>query len=119
MAEADRLVRQVEERIIPIPGIESVFAFSGGGEGLVNRAGNDGPPDAIGQVQVELAPWNERGSGDEILANLTETVSDIPGIIAELALQEDGPQQGKPIQLEVRAANWTDLHKAAEIARAR
>ena len=119
VAEADRLVRQVEERVIPIPGIESVFAFSGGGEGLANRAGNEGPPDAIGQVQVELAPWNERGSGEEILANLTDTVSDIPGIIAELALQEDGPQQGKPIQLEVRAANWNDLHEAAEIARAK
>ncbi len=118
VAESDRLVRQVESRIIPIAGIESVFAFSGG-DGLVNRGGNDGPPDAVGQVQVELAPWDERGSGDAILEEIGEAISDIPGVYAEIALQEDGPQQGKPIQLELRSANWQDLLDATEIARAR
>ncbi len=40
-------------------------------------------------------------------------------MLAEIKLQEDGPTQGKPIQLEVRSDNWTDLHRAAAIADAR
>ena len=120
VAESDRLVRQVEERIFPIPGVASVFAFSGSGEGLANKGGGgDGPPDAIGQVQVELAPWSERGPGDAILDKISRAVEGIPGIKAELALQKDGPQQGKPIQLELRAVNWADLLEATAMARAR
>jgi multidrug efflux pump len=38
---------------------------------------------------------------------------------AEILEQEDGPQQGKPIQLEVRSDDWQALHEAAARARAR
>ena len=118
LAETDRLVRSVESRVAGISGIESIFAFSGGG-GLENRGGQEGPPDAIGQVQVELAPWNARGSGDDILAEIDKRISSIPGIVAELALQKEGPQQGKPVQLELRSNNWETLLAATEIARAK
>ena len=118
LAESDRMVRAVEDRIRAIDGIESVFAFSGSG-GLVNRGGNEGPPDAIGQVQVELAPWDQRRKGQVILAEIERTLAGMPGIYAELKKQSEGPQQGKPIQLELRSASWEDLHEATRIARAK
>jgi len=114
--ERDRLVRSVESRVLGIEGVKSVFAFSGGGA-LANKAGSEGPPDAIGQVQIELAPWDQRRPGDLILAKIEKRVAGIPGVIAEIKKQEDGPQQGKPIQLELRSDNWEDLHAAANIAR--
>jgi multidrug efflux pump len=118
LAERDRMVRATEQAVIAVPGVAAVFAFSGGG-GLANKTGQEGPPDAVGQVQLELAPWFERGSGEEILEEIERRITSIPGVLAEIKLQKDGPQQGKPIQLEVKSDSWSDLNRAAEIARAR
>ena len=118
LAEADRMVRETEERVMAIDGVQSVFAFAGTG-GLVNKSGQGGPSDAIGQVQLELAPWGTRRPGDEILAEIGGAVADTPGFVAELAVQKDGPQQGKPVQLELTSDNWSDLTAAVEIARTR
>ena len=118
LAEADRMVRAVEARIRPVEGVKSVFAFSGVG-GLANKGGNEGPTDSVGQVQVELEPWDQRRPGQEILDEIERRVSGMPGIIAELATQHDGPQQGKPLQLELSSPDWDDLNRAAALARAR
>ncbi len=118
LAEADRMVRAVEQRLQGVEGLDSVFAFSGGG-GLANKGGNEGPTDSIGQVQIELAPWGQRPPGDEVLAEIERRIAGLPGFVAELARQESGPQQGKPLQLELQSPSWQDLHRAAEIARAR
>ena len=117
LPEADRMVRAVERRVRHIDGVKSVFAFSGLG-GLAEKGGNEGPTDSIGQVQIELAPWGQRPPGDEVLAEIQRRIAGLPGIIAELAAQEGGPRQGKPLQLELKSPNWDDLLRAAAIARA-
>ncbi len=118
LAESDRLVREVETRILGTPGVASVFAFAGSG-GLSTGAAGDGPSDSVGQVQIELAPWDTRRPGAEILAEIEAKIADIPGAIAELTLQSDGPQQGKPIQLELSGPDFDALLEAAAIARAK
>ena len=118
IGERDRLVRAVEERLRGTPGIESVFAFSGTGT-AVAKSGSEGPSDAVGQVQIELAPWIERGAGDPIIAEVKRRAQEVPGVITEVLEQEDGPQQGKPVQLELRSNDWAALHRATEIARAK
>jgi len=118
LAERDRMVRSTEQAVMPIPGIAAVFAFSGGG-GLENKSGQEGPPDAVGEVQIELALWHNRAPGDEVLAEVERRITAIPGVLAEIKRQKDGPQQGKPVQLEVRSDSWADLHRAAKIGRAK
>ncbi|MFQ5565046.1 MAG: efflux RND transporter permease subunit [Paracoccaceae bacterium] len=118
LAERDRMVRATEAAVISVPGVESVFAFSGIG-GLIDKSGQEGPPDAVGQVQFELAPWYQRGAGDDILDEIERRITSIPGVLAEIKRQSDGPQQGKPLQLEIKSDSWADLNRAAEIARAR
>ena len=118
VAEADRMVRAVEDRIAGVEGVESVFAFSGAG-GLAKQGSNEGPTDAVGQVQVEFERWDRRRPGNEIMAEISERLAGLPGIVAELAMQEHGPVQGKPLQLELKSPDWEDLHRAAAIARAR
>jgi multidrug efflux pump len=118
LAEADRLVREVEARAMTVPGVESVFAFAGEG-GLGPKGGGDAPKDSIGQVQVELVPWRERGPGDEILAEVERRVGTVPGAITEIAERTEGPQQGKPVQLELASNDWPALMEAAQIARAK
>ncbi|MEL6476552.1 MAG: efflux RND transporter permease subunit [Pseudomonadota bacterium] len=113
----DRLVRMVENRVLSVPGISSVFAFSGDG-GLATGS-DDGPRDTIGQIQFELVNWRQRGSGDDIVNMVRARVADLPGIKTEVFIQEGGPQQGKPVQLELRSNTWPELLEAAAIARAR
>ncbi|MEM8793657.1 MAG: efflux RND transporter permease subunit [Pseudomonadota bacterium] len=113
--EKDRIVATVEERVLQIDGMESVFAFSGSG-GLNNQS-DDGPGDAIGQVQFELVNWRERGPGQEILEEVRARVADMPGIKTEVFVQNEGPVQGKPVQLELRSNNWEELHEATRRVR--
>ena len=108
LIQNDRLVQIVEDRILDIDGVEAVFTTTGIG-GLEQGGGSDGPADAIGLVQLELAPWGTRRNGDEILADINDKIKNIPGIITELSEQKDGPQQGKPIQIRVEARTWEDL----------
>ncbi len=115
--EQDRLVSMVENEVLDVDGVESVFAFAGAG-GLENQGG-EGPNDAIGQVQLELKPWGTRRSGDEIIIEIGERVSQVPGLIAEIAVQKDGPQQGKPVQVRLMTQNWDRLLETTEGVRAK
>lgn len=117
LAETDRLVAQVEAAALATPGVASVFAFAG--DGGLNSQSGEGPNDMVGQVQIELEPWRERGSGADILAEVERRIGAVPGAIAEIAEQAEGPQQGKPIQLELASNDWPALLEAAAIARAR
>ncbi|MEM9147153.1 MAG: efflux RND transporter permease subunit [Pseudomonadota bacterium] len=118
LAQADRLVRMAEERIAGIDGIVAVFATAGSG-GVDLGAVGDAPSDSVGTLLIELAPWSERGPGQAILDEVTRRIGTLPGAYTELIKQEDGPQQGKPIQLLVAGDNWPALKEAAIIARAK
>ncbi|MFV0473033.1 MAG: efflux RND transporter permease subunit [Pikeienuella sp.] len=118
ITEKDRLVRRVEDEVLKVEGIASVFAFAGEG-GLESIGGGEQPSDGVGQIQIELKPWGERRSGDRTIAEITERVAQVPGVLTEVKLQEEGPQQGKPIQLRLRSQDWDLLMSAAAEARAR
>jgi multidrug efflux pump len=117
LAEKDRLVRMVEARIIGIEGVESVFSFAGSGGLNQNRNGSGTPLDEVGQVQIELAPWGERGPGDAIIAEIEAAVASVPGIFVEVRNQAMGPAQGKPIHLRLTSDNWADLNAATVAVR--
>ena len=77
-----------------IDGIEDVATqagSSGGGADPQMGAGLDVPKDAIGQLTIELLPFNERRPGAEILAEIREKVEGIPGVIVETRKREGGP----------------------------
>ncbi len=112
--EKDELVAQVEEVVADTPGVASIFAFAGSG-GLADSIGSSGPRDAIGQVQIELEPWENRGSGHEILAEINDKLSQIPGIRAEISEAAQGPGQGKPLQLRLSGPDWDALKSTAEM----
>ncbi len=122
LEEKDDLVRKVEDIILAQPGVRSVFAFAGSG-GLTQGPGAGGPIDTIGQVQIELDPWDDRydqgeaGKGKAILAAVNEKLALVPGIEAELSELAQGPPQGKPVYLRLTGANWEELLEATAIAR--
>ncbi len=113
LSEKDRLVRSVEERLLGIDGIESIFSFAGAGGINQNTGGAQAPTDTIGQIQLELAPWDERGKGKDILAEIDAKVKNIPGIRAEILQADIGPASGKPVNVRLTGPNWDDLLDAA------
>lgn len=95
--EKDRLVRAVEERLLPMEEIKSVYAKSMGG--VVGEPGMSA--DVIGVIQLEFIEWDIRRKAKVIMDEMRELTSDIPGTIIEFREQEDGPAGGKPINIEI------------------
>ncbi|MEM0949047.1 MAG: efflux RND transporter permease subunit [Pseudomonadota bacterium] len=143
--EKDALVRQVENVILEIDGIDSAFAFAGAGGLNNNTGGASGPRDTIGQVQIELIPWEDRPTtqvpmqilgmdgifgipftrtivdpvydGDAVLNVLQTRMNEIPGIYTEILNLAQGPAQGKPVHLRLKGDDPAALREAVAIAR--
>jgi multidrug efflux pump len=114
LVEKDILVRQAELIVNTHPGVESVFSFAGSGGLNQNTAGATAPKDTIGQIQLETIPWeNRRGDseldGNKIIAELSSTLSRLPGIEIEILELERGPASPKPVHLRLKGDNWNDL----------
>jgi len=133
LAEKDAIVRDAEDIIIGTPGVQSAFSFAGAGGLNQNTGGAGGPRDAIGQVQIELVPWEDRAAyartldgmtaadlgGNLILAELERRLSVLPGIQTEILNLSMGPASPKPVHLRLKSDDWEALLAATEIVRAR
>ncbi|WP_299589436.1 efflux RND transporter permease subunit [uncultured Tateyamaria sp.] len=141
--EKDGLLRQAEAIVNNHPGIRSAFAFAGNGGLNANTGGAGAPKDAIGQIQLETIPWEERPNaseawftvpivnytvmreikaaafdGDTVIDELTAELSQIPGIRTEVLPLSQGPASAKPVHLRIKGDNWEQLLAATGAARA-
>ncbi|NNF71582.1 MAG: efflux RND transporter permease subunit, partial [Rhodobacteraceae bacterium] len=131
--EKDALVAEVEDVILSIDGVDSAFAFAGSGGLNANTGGASGPRDTVGQVQIELTPWEDRPAlaaarddltleeldGDVVLAKLEAELARIPGIQTEILNLSRGPASGKPVHLRLKGDDWAVLQTATNAVRAR
>jgi len=108
--ERDVLVRRVEERLIVMEEIDSVIARS--------FADSREDPELIGTIQLELIDWDARRPAAEIAQEIREMTTDFPGIALQVRLQSMGPGTGKPVRLEMRAADAQIRAEAVETVRA-
>lgn len=119
--EALALVRDVEQEVLAIDGVEDVVtsAFpSGGSSGGFNIGmGGDRPADLIGVLQVELVPYCCRRAADGIFADIRARTN-FAGVKTEVQEIQGGPPTGKDIQLEVTAQRYDDVLGATSKARA-
>jgi len=124
VAEKDALVRQAEAVVLRTDGIESAFSFAGAGGLNQNTGGASGPRDAIGQIQIEMTPWDTRKddpdlNGDVIVDRLKVGLAEIPGIKTEILSLSMGPASAKPVHLRLKSENWDDLLQSVDIATTR
>ena len=140
LAEKDALVRQAEDVVLSQDGVANAFAFAGAGGLNANTGGAGGPRDTIGQIQVELIPWEDRPTditdkkflgfipwedervqaeydGDYVLARLKERLNEIPGIYTEILNLAMGPASAKPVHLRVKSDDPETLEAATAIVR--
>ncbi|TYB91111.1 efflux RND transporter permease subunit [Oceaniovalibus sp. ACAM 378] len=134
LVEKDALLRQVEDITLATKGIDNAFGFAGDGGLNSNTGGSQAPLDAIGQLQIELIPWEDRPAyardhpgevtldqldGDAVIADLQQRLATIPGIRTEVLNLAMGPASGKPVHLRLKGNNWEQLQAATATARAR
>jgi multidrug efflux pump len=124
LAEKDALLKQAEAIVIGTPGIAATFSFAGSGGLNSNTGGAQAPLDSIGQIQLELAPWEDRDGnpallGDTIIAGLTKRLETLPGVQIEVLSAASGPASGKPLHLRLSGDDFPALHSAVETVRAR
>ena len=115
--EKDAIMRTVEDRVLAIEDIASALTIVGASGGGVNAQGQ--PKDAIGRIQFEFDNWRVRKSGDAIMAEISSVTDGMPGIKLELAERAEGPQQGKPINIQLAADDNDTLTNAVKMVEAK
>ena len=108
VSERQKLVNEVEQRILTMKELKSVYSLSG----ILSQ--EDIPEDAIGVIQLEFIDWRARRPASEILQEIRDQTQDFAGIFIEVRKQEGGPGQGKPIQIQVSAQLPELLQPAVE-----
>lgn len=93
--EKDALVKQVEQRVLDMPELKSVYGRTVKG-GTEQRS-----EDTIGVIQLEFVEWNQRRKASAIIEEIRQRTADVAGVVIQVRKQENGPGQGKPIKLQV------------------
>ncbi len=118
LTETDRVVRQVEQMVNAIPGVEVVFAAAGSGGTLAGLGGGGGRD--VGTVQFRLRSGAEPTV--RVVEQLRGRVATIPGARVRVKLLSSiaGEQYlfGAPISVKVRGSDLDTLASlASEVAR--
>ena len=92
--EKDHLVRQVETFVLGSDEMESVYAKTGGG-------GQGAAEDQIGSISLNFVDWDKRRPSDEILQDIRTSTAGLAGVTVEARKPQNGPEQGKPISIEL------------------
>jgi len=98
--------KDIESRIQNVEGIASVYTTAGGSRDGFNFDGlSDIPADTVVQVYTELQPFAERRGVLEIIDELEELTTGIPGVITEIAYTEQGPPLDKDVEIQISSEN--------------
>ena len=119
IAEKDRLVRSVEERLLGMSELSTVYARAGEGQ----RGSNEVTEDTVGTIQFEFVDWRLRRRASAIMDEIRARTADIPGVMIEVTKPRAGPAVGKPVTVQLSAYEPALLpdaaRKVADVLRAR
>ena len=110
LEEKNRAVQAVEQRLVALHGLSTVYARVG----EQPRGLNEISEDTIGIIQYEFTDWQTRPSAHEIMDDIRAKTADIPGILVEVTAPRAGPPTGKPVQVQLFALDQNLLPEAAK-----
>lgn len=119
IAEKDKLVKTVEERLLGMKELSTVYARAGEGQ----RGSNEVTEDTVGTIQFEFVDWRARRPAHAIMEEIRNNTKDIPGVVIEVTKPRAGPPTGKPVTIQISSFDpdllFPAARKAAELLRAR
>lgn len=86
--EKDQIMKDIEERVLPVAGIKTLYSRSGG-------------KDIVGSLRMNLKDWDERRPADQIIEEVLASTSDLAGVEIEIRKDENGPGGGKDLSIEL------------------
>jgi len=98
--EKDSLIREVENALLDMPEIETLYVRTGGR----NR---------IGRIRYNLVDWQQRRKAKEIVEDMKQRTSHISGVEIEISKDESGIGGGKDLQIELSSKFPEKLDAAA------
>ena len=113
------IAKELENRIVKIDGVASLYTIAGpaaaGGSGGGGFSGPSNVPiDSTVRIYTELLPFGERGRPlDDIIQELEEASTGIPGVLTEITAIDQGPPIAKDIGVQISAENREELKKTA------
>lgn len=107
--QKDQALNQVEQRLLDMPELKSVYAQSFN-QPDASRMSDD----VVGEIQFELVDWQQRRLAVDIMAEMVERTSDIAGVQLEVREEDNGPVQGKAVQLQVSGYRSEDIYPVVE-----
>lgn len=102
--EKDQIMRDIETRILDMEEIETLYTLTGGN-------------DIIGSFQVNFINWQFRRPSDESINEIHQRTYDLAGVELEVRKNEDGPQSGKDLRLELNSRFPERLNDAVKVIR--
>jgi multidrug efflux pump len=103
----DAIIRPIEEKLIASGYYDSVYTRSG------YRDTRNDAQDVIGSMQIAFKDWDQRPPVAEIIDQILAINQDLVGAYLEVSVQRAGPQQGKPVNLIIKADAVSSLEDAA------
>jgi multidrug efflux pump len=108
--EQDKILSRIENKLLGNEAFKSVYTRTGSNS-------QDGG-DVIGNISFELKDWDKRDKAVDLIADMTQSVSDIAGVQIEFLKDEGGPGGGgKPINIQVSATTTEKLYEAVDYIR--
>lgn len=98
--EKDQVVRKVENRLLDMQAIESLYVRTGG-------------RNQIGYMRLNLVDWHLRPHSDDVLKQTQALLKDMPGMDIEITPDENSPQSGKDLQIQLSSRFPELLDEAA------
>ncbi len=102
--EKDALMRQVEERVLGMDEVKSIYTRTGG-------------DDQIGQIQFNPVDWQYRRKVKEIIADIRENTADLAGLELEFKFPEAGPPSENDLEIELTSSDYDALNQAVHQVR--
>ncbi len=108
--EINVLVREVEDQVVEMMGIQDINTYTS----LPGRPKRGGGQDEIGRIFLELLDEGKRDrSTTEILEEIRRRGTSLAGIRLDVRQMDMGPHSGKPIKIEFSSHNKDLLEPAA------
>ncbi|MDC0601934.1 efflux RND transporter permease subunit [Aliiglaciecola sp.] len=93
--EKDEIVKEVESKLFDMEEIETLYSRSGG-------------RDQVGYLRLNLVDWHFRPHSDEVLEEVHKRLHGMPGVDIEITPDQNSPQSGKDLQIEI-SSRFPDL----------
>ena len=110
ITEKDEMVKRVEERVLPMKELKTVYARSGESQ----KGSSEVTEDTIGSIQFEFVDWQHRRPAHLIMEEIRTNTADIAGVSIEVTAPKSGPPTGKAIQVQLSAIDPAYLIPAAK-----